>query len=139
MASLHPPLASHHLRPECVAAAGVCVLQVQAYKSYCDYEKQLSEAQAYLKEVQGDPEMAEFAREEIADLQVGNRQVLANDELDMAGKGIRLWGDLQHRSNPGSAYGIHAGFDVYAIHTLRLVRYQAPACWQGWVGICKHR
>lgn len=47
--------------------------QVQAYKSHCDYEKQLSEAQAYLKEVQSDPEMAEFAREEIADLQVGWR------------------------------------------------------------------
>jgi hypothetical protein len=47
-----------------------CVPQVTAYRSHCDYEKQLSEAQAYLKEVQGDPEMAEFAREEIADLQV---------------------------------------------------------------------
>ncbi len=36
-----------------------------------DLEKQLSEATAYLKEVQGDHEMAEFAREEIKELQEG--------------------------------------------------------------------
>ncbi|GLC44502.1 hypothetical protein PLESTB_000066400 [Pleodorina starrii] len=42
---------------------------VNTYRTYKDTEKQLSEAQAYLKnEVADDPEMAEFAREEIAEL-----------------------------------------------------------------------
>ena len=39
-----------------------------SFAQYKDVEKQLSEAQAYLKEVQNDHEMAEFAREETKEL-----------------------------------------------------------------------
>lgn len=39
-----------------------------AYQQHKDLSQQLTDAQAYLKEVQGDAEMAEFTREEIAEI-----------------------------------------------------------------------
>ena len=49
------------------------------YSQYKDTEKQLSESAAYLKEVQNDHEMAEFAREEIQELQA----ILDKLEVDL--------------------------------------------------------
>lgn len=42
---------------------------VNAFAQHQDLEKQINESRIYLKEVQDDHEMAEFAREEIAELE----------------------------------------------------------------------
>jgi peptide chain release factor 1 len=64
-----PQIASDATEFQKVAkAAADLELTALTFSKHKELEKQLSDAQSYLKEVQNDPDMTEFAREEVKDL-----------------------------------------------------------------------
>ncbi|KAL6749526.1 peptide chain release factor [Haematococcus lacustris] len=101
---------------------------VLSYRRYKELEKQLSESQAYLKEVQGDPEMAEFAREEIAELTSSMQAIedrvkvllLPKDPLDERNIMLEI-----RAGTGGDEASIWAG-DLFRMYT----RYAQKVGWQ---------
>ncbi|EFJ46039.1 hypothetical protein VOLCADRAFT_105686 [Volvox carteri f. nagariensis] len=101
---------------------------VNAYRTYKDTEKQLSDASEYLKnEAADDPEMAEFARAEIAELEVSLAQLQDKLRLQLVPK------DPLDDRNIMLEIRAGAGGDEASIWAGDMMRmYQRYANRQGW-------
>ncbi|GIL86243.1 hypothetical protein Vretifemale_14623 [Volvox reticuliferus] len=124
-----PEVAANSIEFQKVAKAAADLEEtVTTYRAYQDTGKQLSDAQAYLKnEVGDDPEMAEFARAEIAELEVALTQLQDKLRLQLVPK------DPLDDRNIMLEIRAGAGGDEASIWAGDMMRmYQRYANRQGW-------
>ncbi|GLI68336.1 hypothetical protein VaNZ11_012737 [Volvox africanus] len=124
-----PEVAANSIEFQKVAKAAADLEEtVTTYRAYKDTEKQLSDAQTYLKnEVGDDPEMAEFARAEIAELEVSLTQLQDKLRLQLVPK------DPLDDRNIMLEIRAGAGGDEASIWAGDMTRmYQRYANRQGW-------